>query len=338
NHIHKKEYHSAAMPTCGSTRQRFDEVAESLALIGFFADVAEHGEEIVGPHVARQPRYLALEGLLPLERAGPLRKKLQGRRETHAIFCGHSLFRQFDPVEIGHLARADDVELQHLEIRLDVVGYVAAREIDEMRLLAIGAAFELPHDDEALALFVRGFEIVGEFEEAFQEPGLLVQPVVGQHRLAARDLHPLRAKHRQGSRADQQVSPCRHDAGLVNHAGERPSPPCPAPLIFLSVCIFASKSGEDRCCPVLPAPHASPSLCWRARPWPAIWPTSMPQWNRRNPITGWRSAICAPAMSIWPRSQSTAYARPGVRWRSASPASGRMPSTASRATARSGPA
>src|SRR5664280_2871633 len=222
------------------------------------------------------------------ERAGPLREKLEGRREAHAIFRGHRLFRQFGPVKIGHLARADDVELQHLEIRLDVGGYVAAREIDEMRLLAIGAAFQLPHDREALALLVRGFEIVGEFEEAFQEPWLLVEPVVGQHRFGACDLHPLRAKRRQGSRADQQVSPCRHDAGLVNHAGERPSPPCSAPLIFSSVCIFASKFGEDRCCPALPAPHALPSLFWRARPspaiWPAIWPTSMPRWNRRNPI------------------------------------------------------
>src|ERR1039458_3911919 len=296
------------MPAARSTRQRFDEVAEALALIGFFADVAEHGEKIVGPHVARQTRHFAFGGLPPFERAGPLREKLEGRREAHAIFRGHRLFRQFDPVKVGHLARADDVELQHLEIRLDVVGDVAAREIDEMRLLAIGAAFQLPHDREALALPVRGFEIVGEFEEAFQEPGLHVEPVVGQHRLGARG-----SKHRQGCRTDQQVSPRRHDTGLVNHADERLSPPCPAPPTFSSVYIFASKSGEDRCYPVLPAPHASRSPSWWPRPWPAIWPTSMPWWKRPNPITGWRSATCAPAISIWRCSKSTGCARPGAR-------------------------
>ena len=154
------------------------------------------------------------------ERAGPLREKLEGRREAHAIFQRQRFFRQFLTVEVGHLARADDVELQHLEIRLDVVGYVASCEIDEMRLLAIGAALELPHDDETLALPVRGFQIVGEFEEAFQEPRLLVEPVVSQHRLAART-----PKQRQGCRADQQVSPCRHHSGLVNHAGNPASPP-----------------------------------------------------------------------------------------------------------------
>jgi hypothetical protein len=52
-----------------------------------------------------------------------------------------------------------------------------------MRLLAIGATLELPHDDKTLALFVRAFQIVAEFKEALQKPRLLVEPIVGQNRL-----------------------------------------------------------------------------------------------------------------------------------------------------------
>ena len=112
------------------------------------------------------------------------------------------------------------------------------------------------------------------------------------------------------------------NTGFVNHVGKAASPPCPAPLIFSSVYILASKSGEDRCCPALPASHASRSPWWRARPWPTIWPTSTPRWKRPNLITGWRSAICAPAISISPCSKSTACAKPGACLSNVSPASG----------------
>ena len=61
--------------------------------------------------------------------------------------------------------------------------------------------------DETLAFLVRAFEIVGEFEEAFQKPRLLVEPVVGQDRLVGTRAAPSTAK---GGRADQQISPCRH--------------------------------------------------------------------------------------------------------------------------------
>src|ERR1700686_2001709 len=79
----KKNMASAAAPAVRSARQRLDEIAETLALIRFFADVAEHGEEIVRPHIAGRARHLALLRRQRLERAGPFREKLEGRREAH---------------------------------------------------------------------------------------------------------------------------------------------------------------------------------------------------------------------------------------------------------------
>src|SRR5471032_2238957 len=80
----KKNMRFAVAPLASiklSTRERFDEIPEALALVGFFADVAEHGEEIVGPQVARRARHLAFGGLQRLERGGPLREELEGGRE-----------------------------------------------------------------------------------------------------------------------------------------------------------------------------------------------------------------------------------------------------------------
>ena len=92
------------------------------------------------------------------------------------------------------------------------------REIDEMRFLAIGAAFELPHDHKALALLARAFEIVGKVEKALQEPGLLIEPVVGQDRLLG--ARALRRQAPQKMRSHQQISPSDHGAHSVNHAGK----------------------------------------------------------------------------------------------------------------------
>src|SRR5262249_52947152 len=94
--------------------------------------------------------------------------------------------RELLAVEVGHLAGADDVELQDLEALPNVVCDLRLGEIDEMRLLAIGAAAQLPHDGEALALLGAGREIVGQLEEAFEKPGLALDAVVGQDGLRPR--------------------------------------------------------------------------------------------------------------------------------------------------------
>ena len=53
-----------------------------------------------------------------------------------------------------------------LEARLDVIGDLGLGEIDQMRFLAIGAATQLPHDGEALALGTRRFPVVAEVEDS----------------------------------------------------------------------------------------------------------------------------------------------------------------------------
>src|SRR6185437_7513816 len=92
---------------------------------------------------------------------------------------------QLGAVEIRDLERTDDVELQYLEIRPDVVGDSRLREINEMRLLAIRATLQLPHDGETLALLVGRLQVVGKIEKAFKKPRLPVETVGGQHRLGA---------------------------------------------------------------------------------------------------------------------------------------------------------
>jgi hypothetical protein len=47
-----------------------------------------------------------------------------------------------------------------------------------MRFLAVGAASELPHDHEALALFARTLKVIAQVEKALQEPRLLVETIV----------------------------------------------------------------------------------------------------------------------------------------------------------------
>lgn len=86
-----------------------DEIPEALALVGFFADIAEHGEKVGGPQVAGRARHLAFGWGQCFQQAGPLGKKLKSGRKTHAIFRRQVLFRQFRSVEIGDLARANYV-------------------------------------------------------------------------------------------------------------------------------------------------------------------------------------------------------------------------------------
>ena len=163
-------------------RARLHEVDKAFVLVSPLAHIAEHGEEIVRPEIAGNARHLALRRRLLFQAVERVREELEGRREAHTVFGGELLLRQFLAVEIRHLTRTDDVELQHLEIRLHIVGNPRLREIDEMRFLAIRAAAQLPHDRKTLPGLARAVEIVRQFEEAFEEPRFLVEPVVGQDR------------------------------------------------------------------------------------------------------------------------------------------------------------
>src|SRR5262249_15058546 len=113
-------------------------------MVTFLAHVAEHGEEIVRPQIAGDAGDLALGGVAVLEPGGVLREELDGRRETHAVARRELLLAELAAVEISHLARADDVELEDIEVLLHEGRDVGAREVDQMRLAAIRAAAQLP--------------------------------------------------------------------------------------------------------------------------------------------------------------------------------------------------
>ena len=98
-------------------------------------------------------------------------------------FCAKRFLRQLLAVEIRHLARADDVELQDLEALLDESLDLGLGEIDQVGFLAIGTAAQLPHDGERLFFSLAAVEIVGQLEEALEEPGLGIEAVVGQLQL-----------------------------------------------------------------------------------------------------------------------------------------------------------
>ena len=95
---------------------------------------------------------------------GSFGKKLDRRREPHAVHCGKRLLGHLRAVEVGHFARASDVELENLEIGLDVALDVGPCEIDQMRLAAIGAAAQLPHDRETLPEIGCALQVVGKLE------------------------------------------------------------------------------------------------------------------------------------------------------------------------------
>jgi hypothetical protein len=70
--------------------------------------------------------------------------------------------------------------LQDLELVLDESLDRRIGEIDLVDLLAIGAALQLPHDHQALALVGGLFQVVVEIEETLQEPRLGIETVIVQ--------------------------------------------------------------------------------------------------------------------------------------------------------------
>src|SRR5690349_5323673 len=160
-------------------------LAEGARLVALVLHVLEHHEERERTHVARHAGdFDVTAGFLAL--AGPGGKELNGRREAHAVFLRERLFRELLAVEILHLARAPEIELQHDEMFLDVGRDLGLREIHEVSFLAIGAALLLPEDHEALAALRCFLEVLPEVEEAVEEPWLHVEAVLAERRLLRR--------------------------------------------------------------------------------------------------------------------------------------------------------
>src|SRR4029450_10080331 len=191
-----------------SAWHRLQVVAKAFALIGFLAHVAKHRKEIVRAHIAGGAGDFAFRRRHAFQRRGRLREELKRRRKAHAIFCSQFLFRELGPVKIGDLARSNDIELQHFKVGLYIIRYSRLREIDQVRFLAIWTAPQLPHDHKALTRLARSLKILGKVKKAFQKPGLLVEPIVGQNRL-------VRARAEGDQRtgcynSGQQVTPDNH--------------------------------------------------------------------------------------------------------------------------------
>src|SRR5947209_16610988 len=96
-------------------------IAEALGLVSLLAHEAEQREEIVRAHVPGCACDLALvRHLLGKARCG-LREKLERRRESYSIFRRQRLLGHLRAVEIRHLARPDDIELQDPGIGFDLL-------------------------------------------------------------------------------------------------------------------------------------------------------------------------------------------------------------------------
>src|SRR5262249_18931042 len=92
----------------------------------------------------------------------------------------------FLAVEVGDLARPQHVELQDVEVLAYKLPDVGARKVDEMGLATVGAAAQLPDHGKMLAVLARRREVLGQFEEAFDEPRFAIEAVIGHHRFGAR--------------------------------------------------------------------------------------------------------------------------------------------------------
>jgi glutamine amidotransferase len=192
----RKRQSTAAREGAGDLASRGAQViAKTFRLVALLAHEAEQREEIIRAQIAGRARDLTLLRLLLGKAGRGLGEELEGRRETHAIFRRQRFFRNFLAVEVRHLARSDDVELQHLEIALHVFLDVGTREVHQMRFLTVGAAAQLPHDGETLGHRGRALQVVTKLEEAFEEPRLPVEPVIGQGRAGARRRREAHRRH-----------------------------------------------------------------------------------------------------------------------------------------------
>src|SRR4051812_25180885 len=95
-------------------------VRKRRAVVALVADIAEHRQKFRGLEQSRHagdfPRLPASGG----KAGGGLTEELDGRRKADSVSFAERLLATLAAVEIGHLARADVVEMQDLEIVADV--------------------------------------------------------------------------------------------------------------------------------------------------------------------------------------------------------------------------
>ncbi len=96
---------------------------------------------------------------------------------------GQRLLGQLAAAEIGDLARAEDVEVQHREIVADIGLDRGVGEVDVVYAPASLAITQAPEDDEALAALACIGQVLGEIEEAVERPVFLLEPVLAEARL-----------------------------------------------------------------------------------------------------------------------------------------------------------
>jgi hypothetical protein len=82
-----------------------------------------------------------------------------------------------------------------------------------MRLFAIGAAAQLPHDGETFVARAGDGKIVGELQEAFEKPAFAVIAVVRHHRFGVRCARADQPKPGRG-RSGEHMAAGRH-GGLL---------------------------------------------------------------------------------------------------------------------------
>ena len=110
-------------------------------------------------------------------------------------------------VEIRDLARAEHVELEDVETRLDVAADRRVGEIDLVHLEAVRAAALIPEDGKAPPLRGGVREVLFQNKEAVEEPALARPPVVEIDRLDALGLRRRRPQRQQRQSRRHQAAP-----------------------------------------------------------------------------------------------------------------------------------
>src|SRR5436305_592410 len=83
-----------------------------------------------------------------------------------------------------------------------------------MGLAAIGAALELPDDGEPLSGLARCLVVVGQLEQAVEEPGLPVEAIVREHGLCSTRFDRRERDHHRRAGANQ--TPASGDHGITS--------------------------------------------------------------------------------------------------------------------------
>src|SRR5215468_6560507 len=173
--VHQATLRQANLPTLRTNVGLLEKVPEALLLVAAFGDEPEHGQEFLRLEIALGAAGFALARPLLAQASRALGKELKRRRDADAVLGRHLLFAQALAVEIGDLARPDDVELKNLEMLPDIGLDLRLREVDQVRLAAIRAAAQLPDHRQPLSLPGGAVEVVAQFQKTLQEPRLPVE-------------------------------------------------------------------------------------------------------------------------------------------------------------------